>query len=128
MGKVPPTRFSSPASRVRIPGLDLLHSSAVLLRHPTYKTEERAIRFVKCYAYVFSKSISHIHIPFVIYAYVSPNLISPAAQAKKKTCFICLQPFLIVYKQITRSRKNEIIVIKTRGCSITKYLLRFCFW
>ena len=32
--------FSGLGSQARIPGADLLHSSAMLWRHPTYKIEE----------------------------------------------------------------------------------------
>ena len=32
--------FGGPGSQVRIPVADLLHSSAMLWRHPTYKVEE----------------------------------------------------------------------------------------
>ena len=35
-----PLRFSGPGSQVRIPCTDLLHSSAMLQRHLTYKIEE----------------------------------------------------------------------------------------
>ena len=32
--------FGNPSSWVQIPGIDLLRSSAMLWRHPTYKIEE----------------------------------------------------------------------------------------
>ena len=32
--------FGNPGSQVQISGVDLLHSSATLWRHPTYKIEE----------------------------------------------------------------------------------------
>ena len=34
-------RFGGPGLRVRIPGVDLLHSSAMLWRNPTYKEQRK---------------------------------------------------------------------------------------